>query len=125
MRQVLAALYADLQAPPFAAENHFASQVQRYKNLTNTTPAAIHVYLQEGHFSERRDAVLQVEPGSLRVSEPVRDGSRHLQYVEVSRAYLVHGRRYQRTRTSIRATMDAQFHLILLKPEQLLEETLE
>jgi Ftsk gamma domain len=125
VRQVLAALYADLQAPPFAAEDYFAPQVRRYKNLTNTTPAAIQVYLQEGHFSEHRDAVLQVEPGSLRVSEPVRDGSRHLQYIEMSRAYLVHGRRYQRTRTSIRATLDAQFHLILLKPEQLLEETLE
>lgn len=125
VREALADFYADMQEAPFDVAAHLAPQVKRFNTLANPSAEDIATYLQGAHFANYRDAVLQVAPRSLIVSNPTADGSRQLSYIEERRAYVVPTGRYQRSRTSIHAFMDANYHLTFYKADRLLENVAE
>lgn len=125
VREALANFYADMQEAPFDVAAHLAPQVKRFNTLANPSADDIATYLQEAHFANYRDAVLQVAPHSLTVSAPSADGSRQLSYTEERRAYVVPTGHYQRSRTSIHAFMDASYHLTFYKADRLLENIAE
>ena len=125
IREALADFYADLQEAPFNVTAHLAPQVKRFNTLANPSADDIVAYLQEAHFANYRDAVLQVAPHSLTVSSPAADGSRQLSYIEERRAYVVPAGRYYRSRTSIHAFIDTDYHLTFYKADRLLENGAE
>ena len=124
VRDALVSYYADLQAAPFDANAHFASAVERFLTLRNTTPAAIADDLARGHFPEFQDYRASVAPGSLRVSAPADDGSRTATYIEVARSFRQALQQHQQTRTQVRVRFTPDFKIDYLRQEKLLENTM-
>ena len=125
IRTVLANYYTDLFAPPLAAENYFAPQVERLYIQRNLTPAQINTTITQTFFPDNKKAVYQVEPGTLRVSAPVQDGSRTATYSEACRLFRVSKGRYQRLRTLVRVKFDADYRITFLRQEKMLENVVE
>lgn len=123
IRAALTSYYEDLKAPPFNAEQHFAPTVERFYTLQNTTPAAIGEELARSHFPEFTDAETQGVPGSLRISEPVNDGSRVVTYLEKSRAFRQSRQQHQQTTAQVRVRFDKNYKIVYLRQEKLLENT--
>ncbi|WBA40494.1 SHOCT domain-containing protein [Hymenobacter canadensis] len=122
-QQVLESYYADLQAAPFSAAQHFAPGVERFYTLSGTTPAAIEAELNRTHFPEFTEAETQIEPGSLQVSPAVSDGSRVVTYRERSKAFRQSMQKHQQTAAQVRVRLDKNFRIIYLRQEKLLENT--
>ncbi|MVN75918.1 hypothetical protein GO988_06220 [Hymenobacter sp. HMF4947] len=125
IRTTMAGYYADMLAPPFSAAQHFAPHVQRLYIQQNLTPADIDASFNRNFFPDNKRAVLQIEPGTLRVSAPAADGTRMATFVEASRVYHPSRQAYQRLRAQVRARFDADYKLIYLRQERLLESTVE
>lgn len=123
VRTALSAYYEDLKAPPFNAAQHFAPTVERFYTLQNTTPAAISAELDRSHFPEFLEGETQGVPGSLNISEPVRDGSRVVTYLEKSRAFRKSRQQHQNTTAQVRIRFDRDFKIVYLRQERLLENT--
>jgi hypothetical protein len=124
VRDVLAAYYAEIQAPPFSADQYFAPQVDLFVILRNTTPAAISAWLEQNRFAELKDAQFQVEPGSLRVSPPANDGSRTVTYIERGRGFRQSLQKNQYIRAQMRLRLNPDYKITYQKQERLLENTL-
>ncbi|WBO83432.1 SHOCT domain-containing protein [Hymenobacter yonginensis] len=122
-QQVLESYYADLQAAPFSAGQHFAPTVERFYTLSGTTPAAIEAELNRTHFPEFTEAESRIEPGSLQVSPAVSDGSRVVTYRERSTAFRQSMQKRQQTAAQVRVRLDKNFRIIYLRQEKLLENT--
>ena len=122
-QQVLEAYYADLQAAPFSATQHFAPTVERFYTLSGTTPAAIEAELSRTHFPEFTEAETRIEPGSLQVSPAINDGSRVVTYRERSRAFRPSLQKHQQTAAQVRVRLDKNFKISYLRQEKLLENT--
>lgn len=120
---ILNAYYEDLKTAPFAATTFFAPQVERFYTMQNTTPAAINDELTRSHFPEFLEAESQIEPGTLKVSAPVNDGSRVVTYTEKSRALRQSLQKRQQTRAQVRIRFDKNFKIVYLRQEKLLENT--
>lgn len=125
IRATIAGYYADMLAPPFTAAQHFAPHVQRLYIQQNLTPADIDASFIRNFFPDNKQAVLQIEPGTLRVSAPAADGTRMATFVEASRVYHPSRQGYQRLRAQVRARFDADYKIVYLRQERLLESTLE
>lgn len=125
IRATIAGYYADMLAPPFAAARHFAPHVQRLYIQQNLTPADIDASFTRNFFPDNKQAVLQIEPGTLRVSAPAADGTRMATFVEASRVYHPSRQGYQRLRAQVRVRFDAAYKIVYLRQERLLESTLE
>ncbi|GAB2456035.1 hypothetical protein GCM10011375_04050 [Hymenobacter qilianensis] len=123
VRSALSSYYEDLKAPPFNAAQHFAPAVERFYTLQNTTPAAISAELDRSHFPEFLEGETQGIPGSLTISEPVRDGSRVVTYLEKSRAFRKSRQQYQNTTAQVRIRFNRDFKIVYLRQERLLENT--
>ncbi|UOQ65584.1 hypothetical protein [Hymenobacter volaticus] len=124
VRDVLAAYYADIQAPPFSADQYFAPQVELFVILRNTTPAAISAWLEQNRFAELKDAQFQVEPGSLKVGPPANDGSRVVTYIERGRGFRQSLQKNQYIRAQMRLRLNPDYKIVYQKQERLLENTL-
>ncbi|AII52654.1 SHOCT domain-containing protein [Hymenobacter sp. APR13] len=122
-QQVLESYYADMQAAPFSAAQHFAPTVERFYTLSGTTPAAIEAELNRTHFPEFTEAETQIEPGSLQISPAVSDGSRVVTYRERSKAFRQSMQKHQQTAAQVRVRLDKNFKIIYLRQEKLLENT--
>ena len=122
---MLADYYADLFAPPLAAENYFAPQVERLYIQQHLTPAQINATITQTFVPDNKKAVYQVEPGTLRVSAPVQDGSRTATYSEACRLFRVSKGRYQRLRTQVRVKFDADYRITFLRQEKMLDNVFE
>ena len=125
IRTVLADYYADLFAPPLNAENYFAPQVERLYIQQHLSPVQINVSITQTFFPDNKKAVYQVEPGTLRVSAPVQDGSRTATYNEACRLFRISKGRYQRLRTQLRVKFDADYRITFLRQEKMLENVFE
>jgi hypothetical protein len=125
VREVLAAYYADLYAPPLHASQHFAPQVERLYIQQNLTPAAIDAELARSFFPDNQQAVAQIEPGTLHVSPPVTDGSRTATFTETMRLYRVSLRKTQQLRTKVRVRFNADYQIVYMRQEKLLANTFE
>ena len=121
----MAAYYADMLAPPFAAARHFAPHIERLYIQQNLTPADIDANFARSFFPDNQQAVFQIEPGTLRVSPPVTDGSRVATFVERARIYHPSRRGYQRLRAQVRVRFNAEYQIVYLRQERLLESTFE
>ncbi|WP_426493132.1 hypothetical protein [Hymenobacter sp. 102] len=113
--------YADLQAAPFSASAYFAPKVERFYLLQNTTPAAINAELEKTHFPEFLEGQSTIEPGTLKVSPPVADGSRVVTFVERSTALRQSLQKRQQTAAQVRIRFDKNFKMVYLRQEKLLE----
>ncbi|QJX46066.1 SHOCT domain-containing protein [Hymenobacter taeanensis] len=120
---VLNAFYEDMQAPPFSASTYLAPQVERFYLMQNTTPAAIAEEMGKSYFPEFLEAQNQIEPGSLKISPPVNDGSRVATYIEKIQSLRQSMQKHQQTRAQVRARFDKNFKIIYLRRERLLENT--
>ncbi|AHJ99108.1 SHOCT domain-containing protein [Hymenobacter swuensis] len=118
---VLQNYYADLQAAPFSASAYFAPRVERFYLQQNTTPAAITAELDRSHFPEFLEAQSTIEPGTLKVSPPVADGSRVVTFVEKSSALRQSLQKHQQTAAQVRVRFDKNFKIVYLRQEKLLE----
>ena len=125
VREALAAYYADLNAPPLHASQHFAPQVERLYIQQNLTPAAIDAELARSFFPENQQAVAQIEPGTLRVSAPAADGSRTATFTETMRLYRVSKQQFQRLRTNVRVRFNTDYQITYMRQEKLLANTFE
>lgn len=123
IQSILNAYYTDMQAAPFAAATYFAPKVERFYTMQNTTPGAINDELTKSHFPEFLEAESQIEPGTLKVSEPVNDGSRVVTYLEKSKALRQSMQKHQQTTAQVRVRFDRNFKIIYLRQEKLLENT--
>jgi len=124
VHDVLAAYCADIQAAPFNASQYFAPQVELFVILRNTTPAAINSWLSQNRFAEFKDAKIQVEPGTLRVSPPAADGSRVATYIEQASAFRQSLQKNQMVRAQMRVRFNPDYKIVYQKQERLLENTL-
>lgn len=124
-RQALASYYADLQAPPFNASQHFAPAVERLYTRQNLTPATIETELSQSMFPEFKELNTRVVPGTLRVGPPAADGTRTATYTEQSRAFRVSKGQHQRTRTQVRVRFNPDYKITYMRQEKLLENTFE
>ncbi|MCA8831637.1 SHOCT domain-containing protein [Hymenobacter pini] len=115
--------YSDLQAAPFSASAYFAPKVERFYLLQNTTPAAINAELDKTHFPEFLEGQTTIEPGTLKVSPPVADGSRVVTFVERSTALRQSLQKHQQTAAQVRVRFDKNFKIVYLRQEKLLENT--
>jgi hypothetical protein len=120
---VLSSFYEDMQAAPFSASTYFAPQVERFYLMQSTTPAAINDELTKSYFPEFLEAQNQIEPGSLKVSPPVNDGSRVATYIEKIQSLRQSLQKHQQTRAQVRARFDKNFKIVYLRQEKLLENT--
>lgn len=118
---VLQNYYSDLQAAPFSASAYFAPRVERFYLQQNTTPAAITAELDRSHFPEFLEAQSTIEPGTLKVSPPVADGSRVVTFVEKSSALRQSMQKHQQTAAQVRVRFDKNFKIVYLRQEKLLE----
>ena len=125
VRATMAGYYADMLAPPFTAAQHFAPRVERLYIQQNLTPSDIDDRFNRNFFPDNKKAVLQIEPGTLRVSAPASDGTCMATFVEDSYVYHPSRQLYQRMRAQVRARFDANFKIIYLRQERLLESTVE
>ena len=113
--------YSDLQAAPFSATAYFAPRVERFYLQQNTTPAAINAELEKTHFPEFLEGQTTIEPGTLKVSPPVADGSRVVTFVERSTALRQSLQKRQQTAAQVRVRFDKNFKIVYLRQEKLLE----
>jgi hypothetical protein len=113
--------YSDLQAAPFSAAAYFAPKVERFYLQQNTTPAAINAELEKTHFPEFLEAQSTIEPGTLKISPPVADGSRVVTFVEKSSALRQSLQKHQQTAAQVRVRFDKNFKIVYLRQEKLLE----
>ncbi|WP_167855115.1 SHOCT domain-containing protein [Hymenobacter wooponensis] len=120
---VLNSFYEDMQAAPFAASTYFAPQVERFYLMQNTSPAAINDELAKSYFPEFLEAQNQIEPGTLKISPPVNDGSRVATYIEKIQSLRQSMQKHQQTRAQVRARFDKNFKIVYLRQEKLLENT--
>jgi hypothetical protein len=125
VRTTMAGYYADMLAPPFTAARHFAPRVERLYIQQNLTPADIDDRFNRNFFPDNKQAVLRIEPGTLRVSAPAADGTCMATFVEDSRVFHPSRQVYQRMRAQVRARFDADFKIIYLRQERLLESIVE
>ncbi|RPD49988.1 hypothetical protein DNI29_04115 [Hymenobacter sediminis] len=123
IESVLQNYYSDLQAAPFSASAYFAPRVERFYLQQNTTPAAINAELEKSHFPEFLEGQSTIEPGSLKVSPPVADGSRVVTFVEKSTALRQSLQKRQQTSAQVRVRFDKNFKIVYLRQERLLENT--
>lgn len=123
IESVLQNYYADLQAAPFSAAAYFAPRVERFYLQQNTTPAAITAELEKSHFPEFLEGQTTIEPGSLKVSPPVADGSRVVTFIEKSTARRQSLQKQQQTTAQVRVRFDKNFKIVYLRQERLLENT--
>jgi len=121
IEEVLQNYYSDLQAAPFSASAYFAPKVERFYLQQNTTPAAITAELDRSHFPEFLEAQSTIEPGTLKVSPPVADGSRVVTFVEKSSALRQSLQKHQQTAAQVRVRFDKNFKIVYLRQEKLLE----
>ncbi|WP_400193554.1 hypothetical protein [Hymenobacter sp. B81] len=121
VQRTLTALYADMEAAPFNASQHFAPQVERFYLLQNTTPAAIEDELNRSHFPEFLESQLSYEPGSLQISPVAEDGTVMVQYQERGRSLRKSRNQYQQTLAQVRARLDRNGKLTYFRQERLLE----
>ena len=125
IRSVLAEYYADLFAPPLTASKYFAPMVERLYIQHNLTPAQIDANIRQSFFPDNRQAVYQVEPGTLRVADPAEDGSRTATYSEACRLYRVSKGKYQRLRTQVRVRFNADYQITFMRQEKVLGNVFE
>lgn len=125
VRAAMASYYADLYAPPLHASEHFAPQVERLYIRQNLTPAAIDAELNRSFFPDNQQAVCQIEPGTLRVSDPAADGSRTATFTEQMRLYRASLQKYQRLRTQVRVRFNADYKIVFMRQEKLLANAFE
>ena len=125
VRQALTSYYADIQAPPFKASQHFAPVVERLYTRQNLTPSAIEAEMDKTLFPEFKQMTTTIVPGTLRVGPPAADGTRTATYTEQSRAFRVSKGQHQRTRTQVRVRFDPQYKMTYMRQEKLLESTFE
>jgi len=125
VRAAMASYYADLNAPPLHASEHFAPQVERLYIRQNLTPAAIEAELARSFFPDNQHAVCQIEPGTLHVSDLANDGSRTATFVERMRLYRVSLQKYQRLRTQVRVRLNADNKIVYMRQEKLLSNSFE
>lgn len=125
VRAAMASYYADLYAPPLHAAAHFAPQVERLYIRQNLTPEAIDAELARSFFPDNQQAVCQLEPGTLRVSDPAADGSRTATFTEQMRLYRPSLQKYQRLRTQVRVRFNADYQIVYMRQEKLLANTFE
>ncbi|MBD2714520.1 hypothetical protein KBK19_05695 [Microvirga sp. STR05] len=123
VQRTLEGYYADLQAAPFSAAQHFAPNVERFYTLSGTTPQAIEAELARTHFPEFTEASTQIEPGSLKVGPVANDGSRLVTYLEKSQAFRQSLQKHQQTTAQVRVRLDKNFKIVYLRQEKLLENT--
>ena len=119
----LNAYYNDLQAPSFNASTHFASQVERYYTLNNTTPPAINENINTYHFPEFQNGQTTIQEGSMEV---VNIGSNNYEvtYIENSSAFRKSKNQQQETKAGVRVKFNADFKMTYLRQERLLENKL-
>ena len=125
VRAAMASYYADLYAPPLHASQHFAPQVERLYIRQNLTPDAIDAELGRSFFPDNQQAVCQIEPGTLRMSDPAADGSRTATFTEQMRLYRASLQKYQRLRTQVRVRFNADYQIVYMRQEKLLANTFE
>ena len=125
VREALASYYADLNAPPLHASQHFAPQVERLYIQQNLTPAAIDAELARSFFPENQQAIARIAPGTLRVSAPAADGSRTATFTEDMRLYRVSKQQFQHLRTNVRVRFNADYQITYMRQEKLLANTFE
>lgn len=125
IRSVLADYYADLFAPPLTASKYFAPQVERLYIQRNLTPAQIDANINQNFFPDNREAVYQVEPGTLRVSDPAEDSSHTATYSEACRLFRVSKGKYQRLRTQVRVRFNADYQITFMRQEKVLGNVFE
>lgn len=125
VREALASYYADLNAPPLHASQHFAPQVERLYIQQNLTPATIDAELARSFFPENQQAVARIAPGTLRVSAPAADGSRTATFTEDMRLYRVSKQQFQRLRTNVRVRFNPDYQITYMRQEKLLANTFE
>ncbi|QDA60803.1 SHOCT domain-containing protein [Hymenobacter jejuensis] len=123
VQSLLAAYYEDLKAPPFAAAQYLAPNVERFYTLQNVTPTAINEELTRSHFPEFQEAQTQIEPGSLKVGPVANDGSRVITFLEKSSAFRTSLNKHQQTRAQVRMRLDRNMKISYLRQERLLENT--
>ncbi|WP_324675778.1 hypothetical protein [Hymenobacter sp. GOD-10R] len=124
--QVLSALtsyYDDLKEAPFDANQHFASTVERFYTMQNTTPAAINDDLTKTHFPEFLEADTQIDPASVQVGPVADDGTRVVTYLEKGKAFRQSRQQHQRTTAQVRVRLDKDYKIVYLRQERLLENT--
>jgi len=116
----LQAYYADMKAPPFSAQNHFAPAVERYYTLSGTTPQAINENISSYHFNEFQDSQSSIEDGSLKMTSRG-DNNYEVTYIEHGTAFRKSKGQKQETTARVRARFDKDFKLTYFRQEQLLE----
>ncbi|GAA4500990.1 hypothetical protein GCM10023172_22170 [Hymenobacter ginsengisoli] len=125
VRTAMASYYADLNAPPLHASEHFAPQVERLYIRQNLTPEAIDAELGRSFFPDNQQAQARIEPGTLRVSDPAADGSRTATFTEQMRLYRPSLQKFQRLRTQVRVRFNADYQIVYMRQEKLLANTFE
>ena len=125
IRAILADYYGDVFSPPVLASRYFAPQVERFFSHRNVPLAEIEGYLIQSVMTDVDHPVYQIEPGSLRVSDPAKDGSRTAKYTEACRLFRVSKGKYQRLRTQVRVRFDSDYRISYFSQEKLLENVLE
>ncbi|OUJ75260.1 SHOCT domain-containing protein [Hymenobacter crusticola] len=124
--QVLSALtsyYNDLKEAPFDASQHFASTVERFYTMQNTTPAAINDDLTKTHFPEFLEADTQIDPASVQVGPIADDGTRVVTFLEKGKAFRQSRQQHQQTTAQVRVRFDKNYKIVYLRQERLLENT--
>lgn len=120
VRNRLQAYYNDIKNAPFAAQNHFASNVERYYTLLGTTPQAINDNINTYHYSEFQDSESTIEDGSLKLTGNGENGY-EVTYIEHGSAFRKSKGQKQETTARVRARFDKNFKLTYFRQEQLLE----
>ncbi|KUG06549.1 SHOCT domain-containing protein [Solirubrum puertoriconensis] len=123
VQRALTALYNDMQAAPFNASQHFASEVERFYTLQNTTPSAIEAELNRSHFPEFTESQISFDPASLQISPVTEDGTVTVTYNERGRSLRKSRNQYQQTLAQVRARIDRNGKLTYFRQERLLENT--
>ncbi|WP_026461665.1 SHOCT domain-containing protein [Adhaeribacter aquaticus] len=116
----LQSFYDDLKAAPFSAQRHFASNVERFYTLANTTPAAINDNINTNHFPEFQESEATIEDGSIKLENNT-GGGYEVTFIEHGTAFRKSKGQKQETTARVRAKFDQSFKLIYFRQEQLLE----
>jgi hypothetical protein len=116
----LQAYYSDFKAAPFAAQNHFAPNVERYYTLTGTTPQAINENINTYHYPEFQDSESNIEEGTLKLVNTGENGF-EVTYIEHGKAFRKSKGQKQETTARVRARFDKDFKITFFRQEQLLE----
>ena len=116
----LQAYYNDIKTAPFAAQNHFAPNVERYYTLIGTTPQAISENINSYHFTEFQDSESEIEDGTIKLTNSGENGF-EVTYIEHGKAFRKSKGQKQETTARVRARFDKDFKITFFRQEQLLE----